>query len=169
MSVGEGDKELVVQGTRVRRHLSHVRSGLGRLPVFLRSRVGARVLAMPFFAEHFSPGAGCRSFVGPTLGGVSVQWIGFEWTVTAIAVIHVVFVSLNLSCQWKELASSPRANAFTLERTLEQRPFKNESGDFRSSPSLSSTGYEGSVSSANIPLHQKPSSCSSLLSVCLCR
>ncbi|VDK43210.1 unnamed protein product [Anisakis simplex] len=33
------------------------------------------------------------SFFGPTIGGFSVEWIGFEWTTTIIAIVHVVFVS----------------------------------------------------------------------------
>jgi len=36
------------------------------------------------------------SFIGPTLGGVSVQWVGFEWTVTFIAIIHLIFLATFL-------------------------------------------------------------------------
>ncbi|KAL3990025.1 Major Facilitator Superfamily protein [Acanthocheilonema viteae] len=32
------------------------------------------------------------SFFGPTLGGLSVQWIGFPWTTTIIALLNVVLV-----------------------------------------------------------------------------
>ncbi|CAJ0566186.1 unnamed protein product, partial [Mesorhabditis spiculigera] len=31
-------------------------------------------------------------FIGPTLGGAAVQWIGFEWTSTAIAIVNVIFI-----------------------------------------------------------------------------
>uniref|UniRef100_A0A915A784 Major facilitator superfamily (MFS) profile domain-containing protein n=2 Tax=Parascaris univalens TaxID=6257 RepID=A0A915A784_PARUN len=32
------------------------------------------------------------SFFGPTIGGFSVEWIGFPWTTTIIAMIHVIFI-----------------------------------------------------------------------------
>ncbi|CAG9534097.1 unnamed protein product [Cercopithifilaria johnstoni] len=35
------------------------------------------------------------SFVGPTVGGLCVQWIGFPWTTTIIALLNVVFVSFH--------------------------------------------------------------------------
>ncbi|CAJ0947020.1 unnamed protein product, partial [Mesorhabditis belari] len=31
-------------------------------------------------------------FIGPTLGGAAVQWIGFEWTATAIAAVNLIFI-----------------------------------------------------------------------------
>ena len=40
------------------------------------------------FQSAFAFGA----FIGPTLGGLSVETIGFGWTTTIIAVINVVFV-----------------------------------------------------------------------------
>uniref|UniRef100_A0A0R3S4C1 MFS domain-containing protein n=1 Tax=Elaeophora elaphi TaxID=1147741 RepID=A0A0R3S4C1_9BILA len=32
------------------------------------------------------------SFIGPTLGGLCVQWIGFPWTTTIIALFNVIFI-----------------------------------------------------------------------------
>ncbi|VDN53264.1 unnamed protein product [Dracunculus medinensis] len=40
------------------------------------------------FQSAFSLGM----FFGPTAGGLSVEWIGFEWTCTIIAFFHVTFV-----------------------------------------------------------------------------
>uniref|UniRef100_A0A1I8ETC1 MFS domain-containing protein n=1 Tax=Wuchereria bancrofti TaxID=6293 RepID=A0A1I8ETC1_WUCBA len=33
-----------------------------------------------------------RSFFGPTVGGLCVQWIGFPWTTTIIALLNIVFM-----------------------------------------------------------------------------
>uniref|UniRef100_A0A914Z6I5 Uncharacterized protein n=1 Tax=Panagrolaimus superbus TaxID=310955 RepID=A0A914Z6I5_9BILA len=61
------------------------------------------------FQSAFAFGA----FIGPTLGGISVQKIGFEWTTTIIAFINVVFVLLLTIC-WiaksKIFKSSPSYN-----------------------------------------------------------
>ncbi|VDM49237.1 unnamed protein product [Toxocara canis] len=34
------------------------------------------------------------SFFGPTIGGFSVEWIGFPWTTTIIAMIHIILIML---------------------------------------------------------------------------
>lgn len=32
------------------------------------------------------------SFFGPTVGGLCVEWFGFPWTATAVALVHALFV-----------------------------------------------------------------------------
>ncbi|KAK0404167.1 hypothetical protein QR680_017320 [Steinernema hermaphroditum] len=36
-------------------------------------------------------------FIGPTLGGMGVEWIGFAWTTTLIAAVNVVFILILIA------------------------------------------------------------------------
>ena len=55
--------------------------------VRLSTRTISRVLLV-FFSE----------FIGPVLGGLTVDYIGYEWSMTTVALLAVALVSIYTFC-----------------------------------------------------------------------